>query len=271
MEIKQRLAERGFETPGNISLLLLAHVTGQSKTWLLAHGETPITPEQNHTLQNETDRLLQGVPLPHILGEWSFYGRDFAVSPNVLIPRSETELLVERAIEFCKAQPRSRFADVGTGSGIIAVSIAAACPQTTVVATDRSRAALAIAAQNAARHHLSQIRFVQTDLLLGLNGPFDLICANLPYIPTETLNGLDVALWEPRPALDGGPDGLDLVRRLLSQAQTRLAPCGTILLEIEATTGEAALVAARDVFPKAQIKLHPDLAGKDRLIEIQQQ
>ncbi|MCB2209663.1 peptide chain release factor N(5)-glutamine methyltransferase [bacterium] len=270
MEIKQRLAKGNFETAGNVSLLLLAHVTGQSKTWLLAHDQDPITPEQISTLHSETDRLLQGVPLPHILGQWSFYGRDFTVSPDVLIPRPETELLIERAIAFCEKRPRSRIVDVGTGSGIIAISIAAAFPGASVIATDWSRAALSVASQNAARYHLAHIGFLQADLIQGLLGPFDLICANLPYIPTETLNALDVAQWEPRLALDGGPDGLDLIRRLLKQARTRLTPQGSILLEIESTIGEAALTAAKDAFPNAQIELHADLAGKDRLIEIQQ-
>lgn len=227
-----------------------------------------LTPQQFRTLQTETDHLLQGVPLPQILGDWSFYGRGFAVSPDVLIPRPETELLVERAIAFCKERPRSLIADVGTGSGIIAISLAAASPGTRVIATDRSHAALKIAALNAARYQLNKIHFVQTDLLLGLDSPLDLICANLPYIPTEVLNGLPLAQWEPRLALDGGPDGLDLIRRLLKQARTRLAPGGGILLEIEATTGKAALAAAREAFSNAQIELHPDLAGKARLIEV---
>ncbi len=186
----------------------------------------------------------------------------------MLIPRPETELLVERAVAICTRRSHPLVADVGTGSGIIAVTLAGACPAATLIATDRSRTALAVAAQNAARHDLHPIRFVQTDLLQALSGPFDLVCANLPYIPTGTLNGLTVTDWEPRLALDGGPDGLRLIRRLLLQAQTRLASGGVILLEIEATTGEAALAAARDAFPDAGVELHQDLAGKDRLIEI---
>jgi release factor glutamine methyltransferase len=206
--------------------------------------------------------------LPHILGEWAFYGRNFKVTPDVLIPRPETELLVERALVIRARHDHPLVADVGTGSGILAVTLSAECPEATFVATDRSRAALAIARQNAARHGVSQIHFVQTDLLQALTGPFDLICANLPYIPTGTLNELPVARWEPRQALDGGPDGLMLIRKLLSQAQRRLAPGGVILLEIEASTGKPALAAARDAFPDAECILHRDLASKDRLVEI---
>ncbi|MBG0771951.1 MAG: hypothetical protein H0S82_09590, partial [Anaerolineaceae bacterium] len=121
--------EQDFETPGNISLLLLSHGLGKPKTWILTHPKFELTPEDTTTLQSDLNRLLQGVPLPYVLGEWEFYGRSFIVSPDVLIPRPETELLVERAITLATGMDTPRIIDVGTGSGAIAVTLAAERPQ----------------------------------------------------------------------------------------------------------------------------------------------
>jgi len=267
-EIQSTLAAQDFETPGNLSLLLLGQALNQPKTWLLTHPEVEIQSKEFSALQKALNRLLQGVPLPHILGEWEFYGRPFLVSPEVLIPRPETELLVERAIALAGRLPRPLIADVGTGSGAIAVSLAAELPRAALIATDISRPALRIARRNASKHALSPIHFLQADLLLPLAAKFNLICANLPYIPTATLQELDVVQWEPTLALDGGPSGLDLITRLLHQAQTRLASAGSLLLEIESTLGQKTLALARSVFPGAEVTLRQDLAGRDRLIEI---
>jgi release factor glutamine methyltransferase len=158
--------------------------------------------------------------------------------------------------------------DVGTGSGAIAVSLAAELPQALVVALDLSLPALTIARQNEKQHAQSQIHFILSDLLEPFNIQFDLICANLPYIPTGELNTLIVSQWEPRLALDGGESGLDVVTCLLQQARTRLAPGGRLLLEIEASLGEKTLAAAQVVFPEAKLSIHQDLAQRDRIIEI---
>ena len=157
---------------------------------------------------------------------------------------------------------------MGTGSGIIAVSLAAGQPDAAIIALDRSLPTLKVAQHNARQHALSQIHFVQSDLLEPFSMKFNLICANLPYIPTGTLSHLPVADWEPRVALNGGESGLELILRLLEQAQTRLAPKACLLLEIEASLGETALVAADAAFPEAQTTLHQDLAGLDRMVEI---
>lgn len=258
-----------IETPGNVSLLLLSHALSQPKTWLLTHPEHELTTEDFNTLQTALGKILQGVPLPHILGEWEFYGLSFIVSPDVLIPRPETEHLVERALALTKAHPRPLIADVGTGSGAIAISLAAHLPQATLIATDLSRPALTVARRNALRHSQPSIHFLQANLLQPLAAPFNLICANLPYIPTTTLGDLEVTRWEPRLALDGGDSGLELIERLLNQAQTRLTPQGVLLLEIESTLGQESLDLAKSVFPSAQTTLHQDLAGKDRLVEVQ--
>jgi release factor glutamine methyltransferase len=144
-------------------------------------------------------------------------------------------------------------------------------PGVRLVATEISPAALAVARQNFARHGVSgRVEIIQTDLLFDAHGPFDLICANLPYIPSATLAGLPIGRFEPRPALDGGPDGLRLVERALAQIPARLAPGGLALFEIEAALGGAASTLARKYLPTAEISVHKDLAGRDRLLEIQQ-
>jgi len=262
------LVECEIDSPGNASLILLGHLLNQSKSWVLAHGECPLTPEEINLLQMWLEQLLQGVPLPYILGEWAFYGRMFFVTPDVLIPRPETELLVERAIAIAQDMENPRVVDVGTGSGAVAVTLAAELPGAKAIALDLSWPALKVAQRNAQRHAQTRIHFIQSNLLRPFAAPFDLVCANLPYVPTETLKKLAVAKWEPRLALDGGKTGLDAIRTLLQQAQTRLAPKGVILLEIESTLGEATLSAARTAFPSAKVDLLHDLAGKDRLIEI---
>ena len=211
-----------------------------------------------------------------MLGHWEFFGLDLEITSDALIPRPETELLVERAIKWLQAAPERRtIADVGTGSGCIAVAIAKNIYDAKIMATDISRPALELAHRNAHRHNVAKrIDFVQCDLLpphpdlLPTYLHFDLICANLPYIPTQTLQGLSVYGREPTLALDGGVDGLDIVRRLLHIAPEWLAPNGMILLEIEASQGMSALSLAYDAFDSAEFHLHQDLAGHDRLLEI---
>jgi release factor glutamine methyltransferase len=251
--------------------VLLAHITGRTRAWVLAHPELALTGEEEINLEAALARLEQGEPLPYVLGHWEFYGLDFWVTPATLIPRPETELLVESAMEWLGLHPGRRLAaDVGTGTGCIAVALAAHFPDLHLLACDISLQALKVAQKNVLRHGLrSQISCLQADLLPPARQPFNLICANLPYIPSEALKSLAVASWEPCQALDGGPDGLDPVRRLLNSAPAALAPGCRMLLEIEATQGAAALELARSAFPRAEVVLIQDLAGRDRLICIQ--
>lgn len=256
--------------------LLLAHIMGHPRAWLLAHLETHLTQPQLDAANQTFARLEAGEPLPYLLGHWEFYGLDFDITPDVLIPRPETELLVEKAIRWLNAAPERRtVADVGTGSGIIAATIAMHVPGVNILATDISRAALKVAKHNAEKFKVThRIDFLQCDLLpqhidpLPTESHFDLICANLPYIPTNTLHGLPIFGREPTLALDGGADGLDLYRRLMLLSIDWLAPKGSLLLEIEATQGIQALNMAYDLFSEATIQLHKDLAGHDRLLEI---
>jgi release factor glutamine methyltransferase len=191
---------------------------------------------------------------------------EFNVNPSVLIPRPETEHLVERALAWLADHPACRRAvDVCTGSGCIAVTLAVKVPHLHFWATDISTAALAVARSNAKRHTVTeQITFLQADLLAGITTHFDLICANPPYIPSADVP----ATGEPRLALDGGADGMDVICRLLEQAKSHLSSPGMLLMEIEARQGKRVLDMAKGIFPQAQITCHPDLAGWDRIIEI---
>lgn len=267
------------DTPELDAQVLLAHVMGRPRAWLLAHSTASPNPQQIATVEDLTRRLEHGVPLPYVLGHWEFFGLDFDLTPDVLIPRPETELLVERAITWLQHSPgRRAAADIGTGSGCIAVAIAAHVPDVRLLATDISLDALRVARRNAQKHHVAErVDFLQCDLFppypnyLPTSLHFDLICANLPYIPTRELHDLPIYGREPTLALDGGPDGLEPFRRLLKLAPRWLAPGGMMLLEIESTKGLKVLSLAYDAFETAVIRLRQDLAGRDRLLEIQPQ
>ena len=250
---------------------LISHLLGKPHAWVLAHPEQELTVDQARRLDETLERLSLGEPLPYILGHWEFFGLDFSITPDVLIPRPETELLVEEALAWLQANPGRRKAlDAGTGSGCIAITLAKLVPDLSVVACDISERALQVARRNALQHTVSErVAFVQADLLSATSGQVDLICANLPYIPTSKLQELEVARHEPRLALDGGSDGVELIGRLVEQAGWLLAPGGLMLLEIEATAGGEALPLVARNFPGAKIELLPDLAGLDRLIRLE--
>ncbi len=266
--LRDRLALTGCDSPGSTSLILLEDTLNQPKSWILSHGNYQLSQQEFKTLQVKLETLLQGVPLPYVLGHWDFYGHTFTVTPDVLIPRPETERIVESAIHHTKSLAQPCIIDVGTGSGAIAISLAAELPGATVLGVDLSMAALQIAKINAHRLCPSRVTFVQADLLKPFSIKFDLICANLPYIPRHTLTTLSVSRWEPNLALDGGETGLEIIDALLCQARTRLSPSGVILLETDASLGAETLAASQTFFPNAQHRLIQDLAGRDRLVEI---
>jgi len=259
------------EDPALESQVLLSHVTGKPKAWLLAHPEHLLNPGEEEDLLHGLERLEKGDPLPYLLGHWEFFRLDFQITPAVLIPRPETELLVAAAIEWLRIHPRRRrVIDVGTGSGAIAVTLAVQEYNLVVYASDISIEALKVAGSNAIQHQVQEkIRFFQADLLTCMGSPVNLICANLPYIPTQTLHALPVYGREPTLALDGGADGLRLIRRFLKDAPDCLAPGGLLLMEIEERQGPAVRSLAETSFPKAQIAVLQDMAGKDRLLRIE--
>lgn len=275
-DISTRLASVS-DTPALDASVLIARIVDKPRSWVMAHPELSLSLEQQNQLNDSLTRLENGEPFPYVLGRWEFFGLEFEVTPDVLIPRPETELLVEKAIAWLQKNPNKRnIADIGTGSGAIAVSIAVNVTDANILATDISAKALAVAKRNAEKHAASErIEFVECDLLphprpLSLRERgVDLICANLPYIPTKTLSKLPVFGREPTLALDGGEDGLQLFRKALNEVPSWLAPNALLLLEIEATLGESATQLARQNFPNASITLHQDLTGRDRLLKIQ--
>lgn len=258
------------ETPNLDAQILLGHSMGVSRTWVIGHAHDVITPNVFKNFQSLISQREIGVPLPYILGWWEFYGRRFRVSEEVLIPRPETELLVEVAINYLTQNSDRQFVlDIGTGSGCIAISLAAEISPLEILATDISRNALGLAKENAVKHGVSErIHFVQMDLSTGVSAQPDVVCANLPYIPGEQLQNLEVANWEPSIALDGGVNGLSQIIDLLDDLPRIVQPGGMILLEVEEKKGDDVRVEARERFPDGKIELHCDLAGKDRLLSI---
>jgi len=267
-----RAASSGLtsETASLDCQLLLAEVLGVERAYLLAHSEQELTPEQEQSFQALLEHLANGEPLPYILGRRAFYDWDFAVSPAVLIPRPETELLLEQALAFVKRRPVSVVVDVGTGSGALAVTLAAHCPQAQVYATDISHEALEIAGHNAQTHG-TIVTFFQGSLLETLierGIKVDVIMANLPYIASDDLRNLAVSRYEPRLALDGGADGLDLIRELLHQAPAVCNNDALILLEIGAEQGTAVLELAHRMLKPRRAEVLKDYAGHDRIVQL---
>lgn len=266
------LDEAGEAEPLDAAILL-AHVLGVDRTVLIAHPDQPLLPDQAAVYRALIRRRAAGVPVAYLLGRRAFFDRDLAVTPDVLIPRPETEHLVEVALDWARGRTDLRLVDVGTGSGAIAVTLAAHLPDARAWAVDVSAEAVAVARQNADAYGLAErITFLHGDLLapvMACGVQADVIAANLPYIPSGDLAALAVTQHEPRLALDGGPDGLDVIRRLLAQAPDVLAPAGLLLLEIGAGQGQAVMALAEAAFPGAAARLHLDYAGHDRVVSLE--
>jgi release factor glutamine methyltransferase len=235
------LADRGVENPRLNAEHILAHALGLKRMELYLQFDRPLTEAERAPLRDLVKRRGAREPLQHVLGTAEFHGRSFISDQRALVPRPETEQLVELALEIAKTKSTPAILDIGTGSGVIAITIALEAPSAAVHATDLSPDALALAAENATRHALTErIIFSQSDLLPPGDSKFDLIIANLPYIPAGEIASLSPEVrHDPLTALDGGPDGLDLIRRLLDTAPDRLAPGGALLLEIGAGQADA--------------------------------
>lgn len=214
--------------------LLLLHTCNISRAQLLTHPEAPLTPAQLEHYFLAVERRAQSEPIQYITGLQEFFGLPFHVTPAVLIPRPETEHLVEAAISIARQSPKPlRILDVGTGSGAVAVALAHALPQASIVATDISAAALKVAQDNAAHNGVaSLIEFMQCDLMPSGDVFYDMICSNPPYIATTEVLEPQVAAFEPHTALFAGPTGLEIYQRLIPLAAASLYPDGNLLLEI---------------------------------------
>jgi release factor glutamine methyltransferase len=273
-----RLREVEIDTPQLDSAVLMAHVLGVSKTWLYAHPQRRLAEKEVARYESLVRQRICQAPIAYLVGYKSFYGLDITVDRNVLIPRPETELLVERALDYVKrllAQDRQpRVADIGAGSGAISTAIAVNAPGAMVYAVDVSDAALAVAAQNVWRYGLGeQVQLLPGNLTDPLPGPVDVIIANLPYVATPDLPTLprQVRAFEPHLALDGGPDGLRMFRAFFdgligAGVESRLKPGGRIYLEIGADQGEAVRSLAQLALPGAEVIVLPDYAGLDRIV-----
>jgi release factor glutamine methyltransferase len=273
------LREAGIETPRLDAEVLLAHALGVDRARLLAQLHEPLAADVQRAFAQLIARRLRHEPVAYLVGHKEFYGLDFLVDRRVLIPRPETELLVERAIALGREllgahRPSLTIADVGTGCGCIAVVLAVHLPRAQVFATERSPQALEVARENVGRHGVEdRVHLLCGDLLAPIPPEvhLDLIVANLPYVSWSELEALPRSIREYEPleaALDGGEDGLVLIRRLLEGAPQRLRPGGAVLLEIGATQGPRVAEIARRRFPEAEIRVLPDLAGRDRVVEI---
>jgi release factor glutamine methyltransferase len=251
--------------------VLLGHIMERPRAWLVSHPDSQLDAKERSGVTLALKEAAAGMPLPYLVGHQEFFGLDFHVNRNVLIPRPETELLVELALMWLKAHPGRRVAaDIGTGSGCIAISLAVNLPDLIVYACDISRGALSVAEQNVRQHQVGDRVHIECgDLMGALPRAVDVLCANLPYIPSSTLEGLPIARYEPPRAGDGGMDGLVFIRRLLTQTPGWVRPGGLIVLEIEEGQGPAVISLAGEGFPDASIKIHPDLAGLDRVLSIE--
>lgn len=266
------------ETPMLDAQVLLSAVINKSKTWLFTHGSDPLTPSQEETFQKLIARRATHEPIAYLLGTKPFYGRHFIVTPDTLIPRPDTELMIDAALAMAKDSPTTViFADIGTGSGAIAVTLA---KETTsvVIATDVSADALVVAKKNATTHSVAdRIHFREGNLLLPIteDPPIKsaklIICANLPYLSESQWEGLmpDVKQFEPKLALTAGADGLDLYRILLLQLKQyrhKLPNDVTILMEIDPSQSTMLPKLIQKDFPDSTPTIKQDLSGKDRLV-----
>ena len=257
------------ETPRLDAELLLMYVLGWSRARVIVEQQTILSTKQIDAFCSLVARRAQRESIAYIIGHKEFYGLDFVVNASVLVPRPETELLVELAIQHAyRLQRPLHIADIGAGSGCIAVTLANQLSDVMVYAVDISPDALEVAAENIARHNVTaKVQLMHGDLIAPLEAPVDMIVSNPPY---TILSEIDVGVWEHEPhlALDGGPDGLAVYRRLLAAAPSKLHVDGVILLEIGATQSTEVTALARVHFPSAQISVHQDLAGHDRVVEI---
>jgi release factor glutamine methyltransferase len=256
--------------------ILLCHALGIDRARLYQQLGEPIG-EVSDAFAELLRRRRAREPLAYIVGHREFFGLEFDVSPAALIPRPETEMLVEAVMSFATerfgAQP-FHLADIGVGCGTIAVSVARALSNARVIATDVSSEALALAQRNAEKHGVdSRIEFREGDLLEPLTEPADLLAANLPYVTTSDWEALppEIRDWEPRAALDGGPDGLRVIERFFRSTPDYLMPGGAVLAEIGDAQGSDARRIATETFPEAAIGVERDLAGKDRLLVVRLQ
>lgn len=260
------LAQNAIEDAPLEAELLLRHTLKIDRTRLYLDLDQELSPEGEKAFGHLVERRLSGEPTAYITGRREFYGLEFYVNPHTLIPRPESELLVETALRLSQSQPISTIADIGTGCGAIAVSLALELPRTKIYATDISAAALEVATINCQRHSVAdRVCLIQGDMLEPVPEPIDLIVANLPYVKESELTPEN---FEPLLALDGGAEGTESVSRLCRQAKSKLAGGGSMLLEIGAGQGETITGLLKSLFPDGVVEVFRDFSGIERVISL---
>ncbi|MBK8795732.1 MAG: peptide chain release factor N(5)-glutamine methyltransferase [Anaerolineales bacterium] len=271
----QRLEEAHISTARLDAQVILAHVLGVDRSWLFAHYEHILTPDQAERYMDLVVRRVAHEPVAYLVNHKEFYGIDLYVDPRVLIPRPETEMLVDQVLAEATIHSTRRLvvADVGTGSGAIALAVATNAPNTHLYALDISADALAVARRNVETHALAdRVTLLQSDLLAGLPERADVVVANLPYVTSDDYATLapDICNYEPAGALVAGPLGLDAISRLLSQLPDHVAPGGLVVLEIGYNQGAAVISLVETILSQAsQVELHRDYQGHDRVVTFQ--
>ncbi|MFC1901564.1 peptide chain release factor N(5)-glutamine methyltransferase [Chloroflexota bacterium] len=274
MNLKQALAEartlfrdNDIEDTSLESEILLRHTLQVNRAQLYLDFNRELSPIHETVFRHLVERRLRGEPSAYITGHREFYGLDFYVDHRVLIPRPETELLLERAINLAQHRRITTIAEIGTGCGAIAVGLAKNLPQAVIYATDISAPALEVARFNCRQHGVeNNIRLLPGDMLDPLPEHVDLIVANLPYVSRAELPGQGPLCFEPRLALDGGADGIEKISGLCRQAGTKLGPAGCLLLEVGQGQGKAVATILKEIFPTAEIEITPDFSGIERMV-----
>jgi release factor glutamine methyltransferase len=270
MELLKRatgyLEGHGSSSPRLDAELLLAHTLELRRLDLYLQHDRPVGDPQLSDYRELVRRRGEGEPVAYLTGHKEFMALDFKVTPAVLVPNPDTEVLVQRAVAWARDRGGPvEVADIGTGSGCIAVSIAHYVPEARVIATDIDAAALEVAARNAARHHVdNRVHLAHGNLLEPIASAVDLICANLPYLSSELRLEMEVEA-QPATALFAGPDGSELVDRVLKEAPAHLRPRGTVLAEMDPVIAPTLVQTAGKVY--AGHRVHRDLGGHERVIE----
>jgi len=273
VSLKQALSRaRGILAQNNVEdahlegELLLRHALKINRTQLYLDLDHKLSPEEGETFQQLIERRLSGEPSAYITEHCEFYGLDFYVDRRVLIPRPESELLVEEALSLAQEHRLLTIAEIGTGGGAIAISLALELPQTKIYASDISASALEVALINCQKHGVvDRVCLLCGNMLDPVPEPVDLAVANLPYVKESELSGI---MFEPRLALNGGSDGIEKIRQLCQQAGSKLRPGGFLLLEIGQGQGKEVTTMLNALFPGGRIKLMPDLSGIDRVVSL---
>ncbi len=258
-------------TPRLDAELLLGHLLRMERAALLARSMVEIEPGARSTDYNALiARRERGEPVAYIVGHKEFYGLDLIITKDVLVPRPETESVVEACLHALPDNEVSHMADIGTGSGAIVIALATQRPRLLAFATDISAAAIEVARENCIRHGVAErVKLSVGDLLQPLDRRVELIAANLPYVSPGEAEP-DVATWEPREAVfGGGTDGTEVICRFLKQAPNYLVPGGTVVMETAYSQGTVVSELAREAFPGASVQVRKDLAGYDRIIIIE--